>query len=123
MKKQGEPKPLRLAALHMDIHAGNLVYQEQSIQLIDWEYAGDGDVALELAAIVTGNNIDSESLIRTYAQMSHIQVDELSRQVRRWRPWVILLMASWYECRWQQTQDRTFLTLADEAWCRLQRND
>ena len=123
MKKQGEPKPLRLAALHMDIHAGNLVHQAQSIKLIDWEYAGDGDVALELAAIVTANNMESEPLIRAYAQLSQIQVDELSRQVRRWQPWVILLMASWYECRWQQTQDRTFLALADEAWCRLQAND
>ena len=123
MKKQGEPKPLRLAALHMDIHAGNLVHQGQNIQLIDWEYAGDGDVALELAAIVVANNIEREPLIRAYAQLSHIQVDELSRQVRRWQPWVILLMASWYECRWQQTHDRTFLTLADETWCRLQAND
>lgn len=123
MKKQGEPKPLRLAPLHMDIHVGNLVHQAQGIKLIDWEYAGDGDVALELAAVVTANNIASEPLIHAYAQVSHIQVDELSRQVRRWCPWVILLMASWYECRWQQTQDTTFLTLADEAWCRLQVND
>ena len=123
MNKQGEPKPLRLAALHMDIHAGNLVHQAQSIKLIDWEYAGDGDVALELAAIIAANNIDGESLVRAYAQLNHIQVDKLRRQVSRWQPWVILLMASWYECRWQQTQDRTFITLADEAWCRLRAFD
>jgi thiamine kinase len=120
MSRQGEPKPLRLAPLHMDVHAGNLVHQPEGLKLIDWEYAGDGDVALELAAIAAANNIDSEPLISTYAQLSHIPVETLSRQVERWRTWVLMLMASWYECRWQQTQDRLFITLADETWSRLQ---
>lgn len=119
MKQQGEPKPLRLAPLHMDVHAGNLVHQPEGIKLIDWEYAGDGDVALELAAIVAANNIESQPLIRAYAQLSHLSIATLSQQVERWRPWVTLLMASWYECRWRQTQDRTFITLADEAWSQL----
>lgn len=119
LKQQGEPKPLRLAPLHMDVHAGNLVHQPEGIKLIDWEYAGDGDVALELAAIVAANNIESQPLIRAYAQLSHLSMATLSQQVERWRPWVTLLMASWYECRWRQTQDRTFITLADEAWSQL----
>ena len=34
----------------MDVHAGNIVHGEAGLRLIDWEYAGDGDVALELAA-------------------------------------------------------------------------
>ena len=119
MKQQGEPKPLRLAPLHMDVHAGNLVHQPEGIKLIDWEYAGDGDVALELAAIVAANNIESQPLIRAYAQLSHLSMATLGQQVERWRPWVTLLMASWYECRWRQTQDRTFITLADEAWSQL----
>ena len=33
--------------------------------------------------------------------------------------WVLLLMAGWYERRWQQTGDRQFITLADETWCQL----
>ncbi|MFP2514052.1 thiamine kinase [Buttiauxella agrestis] len=119
MKRQGEPKPLRLAPLHMDVHAGNLVLQPQGLKLIDWEYAGDGDVALELAATMAANNICDDSLIRAYAQWSHIPLETLTRQAARWRPWVMILMASWYECRWRQTQDRTFITLADEAWSQL----
>lgn len=119
MKQRGEPRPLRLAPLHMDIHAGNIIHQQDALKLIDWEYAGDGDVALELAAILAANNIHDDSLIRAYARRSHIAVKTLKRQVARWRPWVIMLMASWYECRWQQTEDRTFLTLADEAWSQL----
>jgi thiamine kinase len=119
MKRQGEPKPLRLAPLHMDVHAGNLVNQPDGIKFIDWEYAGDGDVALELAAITLASNVESERLVHAYAQLSHIPPEALARQVARWQPWVIMLMASWYECRWSQTQDRTFITLADEAWSQL----
>lgn len=119
MKRQGEPKPLRLAPLHMDVHAGNLVNQSDGIKLIDWEYAGDGDVALELAAVALANNFDSGRLVHAYAQLSHIPLQVLVQQVARWQPWVIMLMASWYECRWSQTQDKTFLTLADEAWSLL----
>jgi thiamine kinase len=119
MKRRGEPKPLRLAPLHMDVHAGNLVYQRDEIKLIDWEYAGDGDIALELAAAVAANNINDDELLRAYAGFSNIDPATLQRQVARWRPWVMMLMASWYECRWRQTQDKTFLTLADEAWSLL----
>ncbi|NIY46946.1 thiamine kinase [Cedecea colo] len=119
MKHSGEPKPLRLAPVHMDVHAGNLVYQQNTIRLIDWEYAGDGDIALELAAAIAANNINGEALLRAYASLSNIDPETLHRQVARWRPWVMMLMASWYECRWRQTQDRTFLTLADEAWSLL----
>ncbi len=119
MKLRGEPKPLRLAPVHMDVHAGNLVHQQNGIRLIDWEYAGDGDIALELAAAIAANNINGDELLRAYASLSNIDPETLHRQVARWRPWVMMLMASWYECRWRQTQDRTFLTLADEAWSLL----
>ncbi|MCT4717389.1 thiamine kinase [Enterobacteriaceae bacterium H18W14] len=119
MKHSGEPKPLRLAPVHMDVHAGNLVYQHNEIKLIDWEYAGDADIALELAATLAANNINGDELLHAYAGFSKIDLKTLQRQVTRWRPWVMMLMASWYECRWRQTQDRTFLTLADEAWSLL----
>ncbi|WP_455427775.1 thiamine kinase [Dryocola sp. LX212] len=119
MRRRGEPKPLRLAPLHMDVHAGNLVHQQNGIKLIDWEYAGDGDIALDLAATVAANDLNGEALIKSYARMSNVAPETLRRQVNRWQPWVIMLMASWYECRWQQTQDRTFIALADEAWSLL----
>jgi len=119
LKLRGEPKPLRLAPVHMDVHAGNLVHQQNEIRLIDWEYAGDGDIALELAAAIAANNINGDELLHAYASLSNIDPETLHRQVARWRPWVMMLMASWYECRWRQTQDRTFLTLADEAWSLL----
>jgi thiamine kinase len=113
---QGEPQPLRLAPLHMDIHAGNLVHGTDGIRLLDWEYAGDGDIALELAAVWSEDPGARYRLVMAYARMAQIKPARLWRQVQRWRPWVLMLMAGWYECRWQQTGDRQFITLADEIW-------
>ncbi|WP_338567707.1 phosphotransferase [Erwinia sp. E_sp_B01_3] len=122
LQQRGEPRPLRLALLHMDIHAGNVIRHNEEIRLIDWEYASDGDVALELAAIVAGNNLDCQQqtqLIAVYARQQKLDPSLLGRQMRRWQPWLRLLVASWYELRWQQSQDAMFFTLAAEAWQRV----
>lgn len=148
LQQQGEPKPLRLALLHMDIHAGNVISSQQlsgreaavksdetladnasetftgsqTLRLIDWEYASDGDVALELAAIVAGNGLHGQQqaqLTAAYAAAQRLDPALLARQMQRWQPWLKLLMASWYELRWQQTQEETFFTLAAQAWQRL----
>ena len=111
-----EPRPLRLAPLHMDIHAGNIIQQKQGLGLIDWEYAGDGDIALELATILACNTFVSDDFLSHYAHLAHLKWDQLHLQIMRWQPWVKLLVASWYECRWQQTKQPQFVTLADEAW-------
>ena len=116
LRRQGEPAPIRLAPLHMDVHAGNLVHGESGLRLIDWEYAGDGDVALELASVWVNDERQRDALVADYAQRAAIRPDVLKRQVRRWRPWVLMLMAGWYECRWQQTGDRQFIHLAEAVW-------
>lgn len=114
----GEPRPLRLAPLHMDIHPGNLILTANGLRLIDWEYAGDGDIALELATLML-DNPNGDALLTAYSAAMNIHRDVLSRQVRRWLPWVCLLMASWYEWRWQQTHSDEFIRLADPLWRRL----
>jgi thiamine kinase len=106
--------------LHMDVHAGNIVHTPAGIRLIDWEYAGDGDVALELAAVWTESEAARQTLIRDYARVAHIDADALRRQVKRWRPWVVMLMAGWFEMRYQQSRDKQFIALADDAWRQLQ---
>lgn len=119
MRRQGEPRPLRLAPLHMDIHAGNLVHSERGLRLIDWEYAGDGDVAMELASVWMQTQSQRSVLVAEYAKRATINPDLLSRHVLRWRPWILMLMAGWYECRWQQTGEHQFITLADAIWQQL----
>lgn len=119
LQRQGEPQPLRLAPLHMDVHAGNLVHTGDGIRLIDWEYAGDGDIALELASVWMDSEAERRHLVVEYARRAQIVEPVLWQQVRRWRPWVLMLMAGWFECRWQQTGDRQFITLANEIWRQL----
>lgn len=111
-----EPRPLRLAPLHMDIHAGNLIRQSQGLGLIDWEYAGDGDIGLELATLIAGNPSVSDDFLPHYAHLARLNLHDLRRQIIRWQPWIALLVASWSECRWQQTQQPQFAALADQAW-------
>ncbi|MEH0885691.1 thiamine kinase [Enterobacter sp. UNJFSC 003] len=120
LRKAGEPQPLRLSPLHMDVHAGNIVYTSSGARLIDWEYAGDGDVALELAAVWVDDDAARQRLIHHYAGIAHLDARKLARQVRRWRPWVYLLMAGWFEARLQQTGDKQFIALANDAWRQLQ---
>ncbi len=121
LRRRGEPRPLRLAPLHMDVHPGNLVQAQTQLRLIDWEYAGDGDVALELACVWL-DDATREALLVDYAQRALMDATLLRRQVARWRPWSGLLMAGWYERRFQETGDRKFITLADEAWRQLRRS-
>lgn len=120
LRRQREPLPLRLAPLHMDVHAGNIVHGEKGLRLIDWEYAGDGDVALELAGIWCENEAQRRDIAARYAGQANIDPPLLWRQVKRWRPWVLMLMVGWYERRWQQTGDQQFIMLANEIWRQLQ---
>lgn len=120
LRRAGEPQALRLAPLHMDVHAGNIVHTTAGEKLIDWEYAGDGDVALELAAVWMPDEASREQLITAYARNANINTLTLARQVARWRPWVLMLMAGWFEMRLQQTDDKQFIALANDAWRQLQ---
>ncbi|WP_304163123.1 phosphotransferase [Lonsdalea britannica] len=110
------PPEFILAPLHLDVHPGNLVQQAQNWRLIDWEYAADGDIALELAALFRANTISPERQQRFLAeycrQWSGLSPQLLSERVQQWLPWVDFLMLMWYEVRWQQTRQTIFLQAA-----------
>lgn len=125
LQRRGEPRPLRRALLHMDIHPDNIIKRDNSLVLIDWEYAGDGDVALELAAVIASNPLTPTQqlmLVSHYAARQHLHATALHKQIARWQPWLRLLVASWYEARWQQTKEPSFLSLADNAWQHISTN-
>ncbi len=106
------PSPLMLAPLHMDIHAGNLLAQGDRLRLIDWEYAADGDIALELAALFRFNQFlpdAQQHFLSHYVRHGYTDLPRLASQVRRWMPWVDYLMLMWFEVRWQQCRDPAFL--------------
>lgn len=110
--RQPMPTPLKLAVMHMDIHPGNLINSSRGLQLIDWEYAADGDIALELAALFRGNGwstTQQQAFLTAYKAAGGYQDSiRLQRQIRRWMPWVDYLMLMWFEVRWQQTGDKTY---------------
>lgn len=87
LQKNGEPRPLRLAPLHMDVHGDNIVLTSAGLRLIDWEYAGDGDIALELAAVWVEDERQHRQLADAYAARARIDARQLWRQIRLWHPW------------------------------------
>lgn len=117
------PAPLKLAVMHMDIHPGNLIIGGNTLQLIDWEYAADGDIALELAALFRANDWgepQQQRFLQTYvAAGGYNDIERLHRQIRRWTPWVDYLMLMWFEVRWQQTGDKVFIDWAQSLHQRL----
>jgi len=117
------PVPLKMALLHMDIHAGNLLDTEKGLRIIDWEYAADGDSALEIAGLIRGNSLDprqQEVFIREYAEAGGYQDLPLFRQqIKRWLPWVDYLMLMWFEVRWAQTADKKYSEWAQPLRVRL----
>ncbi|AHK21582.1 thiamine kinase [Yersinia similis] len=111
------PAITKLAPLHMDIHPGNLLATPVGLKLIDWEYAADGDIALEIAALFRGNRwskLQQQAFLQDYCNYEHGYHDiaRLSRQIQQWLPWVDYLMLMWFEVRWQQTADPIFLEWA-----------
>lgn len=123
LRRAREPRPLRLAPLHMDVHAANIVHTRSGLRLIDWEYAGDGDIALELAAVWVDDVCQHQQLVEAYATRAAIDSARLWQQVRRWYPWVLMLKAGWFEYRWRQTSEQHFIRLADATWRQLSTKD
>ncbi|HFZ8995922.1 TPA: thiamine kinase [Citrobacter freundii] len=122
LRQRREPRPLRLAPLHMDVHSGNLIHTASGLRLIDWEYAGDGDIALELAAVWVADAEQHRRLVNDYARRAGINASQLWHQVSLWQPWVLMLKAGWYEYRWHQSGEQQFITLADDTWRQLKVN-
>lgn len=111
------PTAMRQALLHMDLHQGNVLQQEDgSLRFIDWEYAGDGDVALELAGLFCGNALsaaDRERVLVEYVRlMPGLAIERLRSQIEAWIPWSNYLILLWYESCWRQTGNRDFIALA-----------
>lgn len=46
------PRPVRLAACHHDLHHRNFIDDGRKLLAVDWEYAGPGDPAADLASCI-----------------------------------------------------------------------
>lgn len=67
------PPPARLAACHHDLHHRNLVDAGEKLVALDWEYAGPGDPAADLACCIGYHELDAgrvERLLAGYGDAS-----------------------------------------------------
>jgi nicotinamide mononucleotide transporter len=65
--------PARLAACHHDLHHRNLLDTGNALLAVDWEYAGPGDVAADLASCIGYHGLDGEridALLSGYGDVS-----------------------------------------------------
>lgn len=75
------PPPGRLVACHHDLHHLNLVDCGDTLVALDWEYAGPGDPAADLAACVCYHDLDRErsaSLLASYGPGARSLADRLA---------------------------------------------
>jgi aminoglycoside phosphotransferase (APT) family kinase protein len=56
------PAPPRLAPCHHDLHRRNLLEDGARLLAVDWEYAGPGDPAADLAACVGYHGLDGDGV-------------------------------------------------------------
>lgn len=67
------PPPARLTACHHDLHHRNFVDAGDSLVAVDWEYAGPGDPAADLACCIGYHGLDAgrvELLLAGYGDAS-----------------------------------------------------
>ncbi|EQC00225.1 thiamine kinase [Photorhabdus temperata] len=111
------PLILKLSPVHMDVHCGNLLNTPQGLKLIDWEYAADTDIGFALATLFRTNHWDEpqqQDFLRCYCSQPSGYRDRtlLTRQIKRWQPWVDYMILMWFEVRWKQSGNPQFLALA-----------
>jgi len=98
----------RLALLHGDVGAGNILWSEQPM-LIDWEYARLGDPADEVAYIFGQHGLSSsqrEAFWSGYRRATtYPRLELVAERARWWEPVTLLGSALWWLERWSRRAD------------------
>ena len=85
------PPPGRLAPCHHDLHRRNLLDDGSRLVVVDWEYAGPGDPAADLAACAGYHALDAAGLDALIAGYGGARAPLLAR---------IALLAWIFDCLW-----------------------
>ncbi len=70
---------------HNDVGGGNVIQQDGGLRLIDWEYAGTGNPAFDVAAVIEQNALgatQSADFLKAYADCGG---PDVARELARWR--------------------------------------
>jgi len=73
------PGPARLAACHHDLHHRNFIYDGRRLLAVDWEYAGPGDPAADLASCVGYHGLRGERVDALLAGYGHSDAELRAR--------------------------------------------
>jgi len=114
------PRPLR--PCHNDLLNGNFILDGDRVWIVDWEYAGMGDVLFDLANMSAkhdfGEAADDELLRAYFGERREREADELA---------LLRLMANFFEAMWGVLQgaiselEFDFAAYAAENFDRLER--
>jgi len=75
-----------------------------------------GSINKVIRTLCLQNAEHSEAWIEAYANAFALESTQLRSQVKRWRPWLLLLQASWFQLRAEQTQCAAMTKQAAESW-------
>lgn len=98
---------------HNDIGAYNIIVRECGYGLIDWEYASFGDPSQDLAIMITANQFNSEDAIQKYCHIRKVDVEEWTKAVAYWTPWMSLMGSIWFSLGYQLLKDPCYKALAE----------
>lgn len=123
--RQPANKVIKYAPAHMDLHPDNILLSPSGIKFIDWEYAADSDIADSLMAFFAINQLDNQQqtdFLRYYCLYHYHQkssesrlyysIEQLKQRILSRKPFILYMMLMWYEVRWHQTKDNTYLHLS-----------
>lgn len=88
-----DPEPLVLC--HNDLVPSNLIDDGEQVRLIDFEYAGMGEPAAELAGLAVGAGFDDERVTTLVALYYGGPAPDRLERVRRWQVVVRRLWSDW----------------------------
>jgi aminoglycoside phosphotransferase (APT) family kinase protein len=106
------------ALIHADLIPENVIVDGERVMLVDWEYAGRGDPAVDAAAVILHFGLDARQAALLVA--AHGGVD--ARKVAALQPVLALREALWCEVQKHQVGVRGDLAAYTEmCWQRLDR--
>ncbi len=90
LRRAALPPPARLASCHHDLHHRNFLDTGGGLIVIDWEYAGPGDPAADLACCAGYHGLDAAGMDALFAGYG---ADDATRERTRSLAWI-------FECLW-----------------------
>ncbi|MDH2997134.1 LPS biosynthesis choline kinase [Pasteurellaceae bacterium LFhippo2] len=92
-------EPFKQAICHHDVHLANLIQQGEKLYLIDWEYCAISDPALELAMLISANQLSTQQqalFFEHYFVKTGFDRSACLEKVKEYLPEVEKLSQLWY---------------------------